>query len=358
MVKIGAVGASVSTFVNAQSLVAVFVGGTSGIGSYATKELAVVHGKSGKGLRVYIVGRKASTAEAIIAECRQLCPSGQFTFVKVENGALLSNVDGACSEIMRREEEESKKSGEVARIDLLVISAAYFTWEPRTDTKEGLDAQMSLLYYSRIRYINKLLPLLLDSSLPTGAHVISVYAAGFETKLFPEDLSLRYNYGFDACRSHCVHMTTLYMEQLAERHPGKLSLVHEFPGLVYSRNYDRTHVPGWFVFLYETLGLVISKIIGIPSEQSGQRTLFLATDRFPARGFVKSEPSPTKDIAMGTGGKVGSGAYSVGQLGDTIPQKKLDEAYGKHDKQQLSQKVWEHTNKAFEVIEKGGVFLE
>jgi hypothetical protein len=57
------------------------------------------------------------------------------------------------------------------------------------DIKEGIDITMSLMYYSRMRIITKLMPLLLKPDLP--ATVMSVYAAGIEQNLFPEDLSLR-----------------------------------------------------------------------------------------------------------------------------------------------------------------------
>ena len=57
------------------------------------------------------------------------------------------------------------------------------------DTTEGLDQTMSLMYYSRLRAVLNLVPLLTKSALP--AAVVSVYAAGMEGKLYPDDLSLR-----------------------------------------------------------------------------------------------------------------------------------------------------------------------
>jgi hypothetical protein len=100
------------------------------------------------------------------------------------------------------------------------------------DTKEGIDVTMSLMYYSRMRAITKLLPLLLKSKLP--ATVVSVYAAGMEGKLYPDDLSLRdqKHYSYLQARSHMNYMHTLFMETLAEQNPGKLSLIHIFPDLV------------------------------------------------------------------------------------------------------------------------------
>jgi hypothetical protein len=88
---------------------------------------------------------------------------------------------------------------------------------------------MSLLYYSRMRFITKLEPLLLASKLPS--HVISVYAAGHKGKLFKDDFSLRDpKHYFANARSDVTFMTTVFMESLAERHKGQMSLVHIFHG--------------------------------------------------------------------------------------------------------------------------------
>jgi len=105
---------------------------------------------------------------------------------------------------------------------------------------------MSLLYYSRIRFITNLLPLLLASSVP--AHIVSVFAAGMEKKLYPEDLSLRdpkHYQGWGDMRTHVVYMTTFLMEELAKKYPGKLALSHVFPGLVIHGSFGNI-VPKWF----------------------------------------------------------------------------------------------------------------
>jgi hypothetical protein len=47
-------------------LVAVFFGGTSGIGHYTLRALSRASENGGKGFRAYIVGRKAKAAESIV----------------------------------------------------------------------------------------------------------------------------------------------------------------------------------------------------------------------------------------------------------------------------------------------------
>ena len=43
---------------------------------------------------------------------------------------------------------------------------------------------MSLLYYSRMRFVTRLLPLTLASSLATGAHIVSVFGPGRDDRIF------------------------------------------------------------------------------------------------------------------------------------------------------------------------------
>ena len=132
MVQNDLVRASISDLVRSRPLVAVFVGGTSGIGEFTIQVLATTHGSDGKGIRVYIVGRNAAAAEKTIAECRSKCPSGEFIFVKANDLSLLSDVDRVCAEITELE-EKNKADGEAPRIDILVMSQHYapLLFEPR-----------------------------------------------------------------------------------------------------------------------------------------------------------------------------------------------------------------------------------
>lgn len=102
---------------------------------------------------------------------------------------------------------------------------------------------MSLLYYSRIRFISRLASLLTTSTTSTlhPSHVISVYAAGAENMgtFHPNDLSLRGKdakgkptYSFANCRTNVVYMTTMMFERLAQQHKGKMALLHVWPKIV------------------------------------------------------------------------------------------------------------------------------
>lgn len=226
---------------------------------------------------------------------------------------------------------------------------------------------MALLYYSRIRLITSLLPLLLHSALPS-AHIISVYAAGHEANLFPADLSLRETYSFANARSHVTYMTTLTFERLADEYKGRLSLVHVFPGIVLTPGYQDPELPMWLKVTLGLAGPFLKAFLAMDKGECGARMMFLGSERFPAaavggsgRGAVDSDEAGLKSVldggvqqvARGTDGVVGGGAYAVNQVGETID---ISKAYERVGKEELKVKVWEHTMAAFETIESGNMF--
>ena len=149
MVKLEAVRASNKALVKKQFITAVFVGGTSGIGENAVRALSSTHATSGKGLRVYIVGRNDTAAKSIIAECRKACPSGEFHFVRASDLSSIREVDRVCREISDAE-EATTTTGKLACIDLLVMSQALFAFGGRlqqqgTDIRTHITSLRSLL---------------------------------------------------------------------------------------------------------------------------------------------------------------------------------------------------------------------
>lgn len=82
----------------APGLVAVFVGGTSGIGEATMKEFA----KHAFQPRIYFIGRSEEAAARITIELESLNPGGQYHFIKADI-SLLRNVDNVCLDIQSRE---------------------------------------------------------------------------------------------------------------------------------------------------------------------------------------------------------------------------------------------------------------
>jgi len=89
--------ASISSSLPA-GLVAVIVGGTSGIGEFTLKEFARHVQKP----RIYNIGRSQPASDRIEAECKKLNPEVQYSFIKADI-SLIRNVDSICEEIKRKE---------------------------------------------------------------------------------------------------------------------------------------------------------------------------------------------------------------------------------------------------------------
>jgi len=202
-----------------------------------------------------------------------------------------------------------------------------------------------------MRFAHNLLPLLRASPLPTGAHIISIYAAGKEAAFHPSDLSLRdpKHYNISTLRSHVCYMKTLFFENLASHH--KLSCVHVFPGLVMTEAFNDEHLPRWFRILWWVVG-PLAGWFSTPPREIGERVFFLATERYPAKG-IREGDGGSAGIARGTDGEVGSGAYAVNWDGETVANEK---AYEKVRKEGWYEKVWKHTMSAFGEIDAGRVF--
>lgn len=215
----------------------------------------------------------------------------------------------------------------------------------------------SLLYYSRMRFITGLLPLLTASKLPTGAHCISIFAGGLEDKkaLYPDDLSLcdPKHYSNASVRSHVTYMTTLFFERLAQQHSGKLSCVHIFPSLVITPAMTRASNPWWFKIAW-FLVRPIARFYCTPAHDIAEWILYLATDRYPARQASASLKDGS--VAVATDGERGGGAYSVKHDGET---NNLSEKYAGLglSRESLAQKVCDHTMEAFEEVSAGRAFI-
>ncbi len=85
-----------STFPN--GLIAVFVGGSSGIGEYTVKKLV----KYAPNPRIYIVGRSQQAAHRIIQECKDINSGAYVEFIKADI-SLIQVVDNVCQQIKRKE---------------------------------------------------------------------------------------------------------------------------------------------------------------------------------------------------------------------------------------------------------------
>ena len=132
MVAIQEVRAINENFFRNRSLVAVLIGGTSGIGEYTGRALAAIYSNQKLSLRLYIVGRNNAAAEKIISGCSRICPNGTFNFVKAEDLASINEVDRVSAEILRLEQQQYRD--DKPRIDLLIMTQGQVLFGSRRGT--------------------------------------------------------------------------------------------------------------------------------------------------------------------------------------------------------------------------------
>ncbi|KAK4184684.1 hypothetical protein QBC35DRAFT_455021 [Podospora australis] len=303
-------------------LVAVFVGATSGIGLTTMRQFA----KHTRQPRVYFIGRSEEAAGRITAELQSLNPSGTYFYIPADI-SLLQTVDHVCFELKSRE----------TSVNLLFLTPGTML---EKDTMESLHYPSALLYYSRVRFIVNLLPLLQKAS--SIRRVVTVFGAGKEGAL---------EHDFQDRRIPSIStMKTLALENLALEAP-EVSFVHSFPGFV-KTNLGKDARTASAIAL-RAVFKVVGPMISLPVIEAGERQLFIATSaRFPAReggGVRLVEVGQGVSVSRGTDGREGSGVYSVSF--DAEPaSRKVEETLDLMRRQNKVQMLWLHTMYEFQRI--------
>lgn len=279
-------GGTVSSTNSADAPVAVFVGGTSGIGQGMVEVFAEqTQGKS----HIIIVGRNRAAAERILDDlAKPSTPSTTFSattpsehadaanspyireFVECD-ATLIKNVDRATKEILARHE----------KINYLVVSCGFSALGGRDETSEGIDKKLAVHYYARWKFIGDLLPALERTRGEGGeATVMSVMAASYGGEIDCNDLGLKKAYS--APRAALVaptyndlmmeasggyHITAqlftdINLQSYAAKSPS-LTFIHAHPGFVRTNYMSSSRSPilralsPLFLSSYSPVGLLM-----------------------------------------------------------------------------------------------------
>ncbi|KAI0191935.1 hypothetical protein F4808DRAFT_443481 [Astrocystis sublimbata] len=307
--------------------VACFVGGTSGIGNYTARALVA----TGASVRVYVVGRASAElrTSVFIEELQAINPKAELIWIAGEV-SLLAEVTRVCGIIRERE----------SRVDLLFLTTGYAPVGAREETAEGLEITQVLEYYSRMLFIQQLLPLLCDAESP---RVISVLGGGMESAsgIVLDDMELRKpgNYGSYNGQMHCIGLNTIFMDRLARDNP-QVTFIHSHPGWCNTGNVKRGYEQGskwdWFVWLF------LERLIdyfGFSHEESGQRYLFQCTSAaYGGHGTPWNGP-----MGLNTNNEPSNGLFLVGYKCDCKSNTNVMSAL----REKAQDKVWDHAQKVF-----------
>jgi hypothetical protein len=169
---------------NSPAPVAIFIGGTAGIGE-AMARAFTAHTKGSS--NIVIVARNQDAAEKILSslptpETANSSPHAlSREFIQCD-ATLMKNVRTTAQTIISK----------YPKINYLVLSPGYLTLAGRDETVEGIDKKLALLYYARWSFIRDLMPALQrgKDANEEGA-VMSVLGPGMGGPIDVNDLGLK-----------------------------------------------------------------------------------------------------------------------------------------------------------------------
>ncbi|KAJ4292420.1 hypothetical protein N0V90_009082 [Kalmusia sp. IMI 367209] len=305
------------------NLVAIFVGGTSGIGEYTVKAFARYFSKP----RAYIVGRSKEAADRIIKECQQLNGEGKFEFIQADI-SLLHTIDDVCRQIKSKE----------TSINILFESQGSMGFTKTTS--EGLPLVAGLAFHGRTRFILNLLPLLQNAR--HLRRVVSVGAASYEGTLDTDNIP---GLGFPLVkwRDQFATCLTLLLDRVAQRAPD-VSFIHTCPGAVKS-GIMRDMEPTLRLKAIVAITGLLAPLINTSPDECAERHIFVATSaKYPAKDGDDEASGVTLEgdmVARGSNGEPGSGMYTVGVKGESSSPK-VERLLKDHQESGKAEKVWQY----------------
>ncbi|KAH9932854.1 uncharacterized protein B0H18DRAFT_952045 [Fomitopsis serialis] len=221
MPTLSAVRTANAAFSFSRPPVAVFVGGTSGIGQALSRALA---GYTQGNSNIVLCGRNRSAAEQTIK-----------SYPKPTSLGLRSSHSFVESDIFQMKNVQKTTSSllsSLPKVNLLVLSTGFMDFRGRDETDEGIDKRLALNYYARWKFIYDLLPLLKKAKdAGEEARVMSILGPGSGWKVDLDDLGLKKRYNPLKALTSAATYNDLMIESFAELEP-RMSFVHAFPGLV------------------------------------------------------------------------------------------------------------------------------
>ncbi|KAJ7662554.1 hypothetical protein DFH06DRAFT_355244 [Mycena polygramma] len=273
--------------------VAVFVGGTSGIGQAMAEALArQTQGRA----HIVLIGRNAAAAEKIITGFPKPTEEDGWAHEFVEcDASSMTSVRAVSAALIQR----------LPRINFLVLTAS----GPKAnsliecgETPEGLDTHLAMRYFSRYLFTKELLPLLVHArEQGQPAHVMTILGAGMGFKIPSDDLGLAYARSrtikmlqgavISAAATKGMMRSAAYNDGLvawfAAQYPD-IAFTHIYPGQVATKG--KLFDPGW---LLTPLAWVVAYMRHIVSQDECAQYMLYALLDADRRVFFRNNTGDT-----------------------------------------------------------------
>ncbi|KAL0954225.1 hypothetical protein HGRIS_005353 [Hohenbuehelia grisea] len=258
------------------SPVAVFIGGTNGLGA----GMAIVTARYSKNPTIHIVGRSQAGAGNVLTEMKAVNPDGKYEFHQCDV-SLLANVR-ACADTI---------SAVLPKINYLVLSTGIFSIAGRTETAEGIDFKMVIHYYSRMLFIERLLPNV-EAAAASGrkTYVINIFDAlrGDYRRLIWDDLDLKTHFSLRNADVHCSSMMDVAVQRYARLH-SSVPFMHTFPWMVAT---GIARGAPWYI----KGPLAILQAFGAPPQEVGEYVFEAMMQDTPGAHFIDNKGREMKKL--------------------------------------------------------------
>jgi NAD(P)-dependent dehydrogenase (short-subunit alcohol dehydrogenase family) len=197
--------ASNALFKPATRPVALFFGGTSGIGQAMAEQLAQqTNGRA----HIVLLGRNQTAAEKIISSFPKTDAStppeeaSNYSFVKVD-ATSMAEVRQVTSQL----------ASQLSKINFIIATAGFMSTKGRDETPEGIDRKLACNFYARFRFIHDLAPLV-EKAATEGENtgVMSVLGAGRGGRVDLNDLGLVKGFSLSNAEKSSITYTDCMMQ--------------------------------------------------------------------------------------------------------------------------------------------------